>query len=347
MATAADERRNLAARGAWLANGVRGVRPLPPVTGALGSTLRIKLDPVGLLTAVIIRATVRVTIAGTVQTLANQSPYSLLTRIRLQDDQGTSRVVLTGDHAYALSTLYDRSGGAGQVGVMYQYPLVPTAIGADQLIDVTYRIPIVGDPWRDLRGGLYMPRQSQTYVFCDFAPQFQTAGDASAVYDTATGSVTLSTATQQPTIEVWQEFLDFGGPLPELDIRTVHYLTGAQAITGGLSAGTEQLIDYPVSRQVRALLLSQLVDDAQAVDNAQGFRSIVRSNYDTLKMSATEKYVQQRRYLNGNDMLNGYWFFTHAPELSARFSREFQAGFTPAVSGASQSLTFTFDSFGE
>jgi hypothetical protein len=345
-AAATDEKRNAAARAAWITRGIRGVRALAPAVGQLGGTVRVKLDPVGMLTALIVRATCRVTITGTVQTPGNQSPFSLLTRLRLQDDQGTNRIVMTGDQAYALAALYDRSSGVGQAGVMYQYPALPTAIGVDQLIDVTYRLPIVGDPWRDLRGGLYMPKQSQTYLFCDFAPQFLTANDDTAVYKTTSGAVALSTATQQPTIEVWQEFLDSGEDVPRLDLATVHYLTGAQAITSGLAANGEQLIDYPVQRQVRALMLSQLVNQQMDIVNAGSMRSVIRSNYDSLEMTGTEKFVQQRRYLNGNDLRMGYWFFTHAPEVTSRFSREYQAGFTPAITGTTQSLNFLFDSFG-
>ena len=346
MASAALLRANANARLAWTRDGLRGVRPLPAVTGPLGSTLRVKLDPVGLLTGLIIRATLRVTIAGAVQVPGNQSPFSVLARIRLTDDQGTDRIVLTGDHAHTIDALYNRNGGGRQSGVMYQYPLVPTAIGADQLIDVSYRIPIVADEWRDLRGAMFMPRSTQTYVFCDFAPSLLTASDDTAVYKGTSGTVTLSTVTQQPTIEVWQEFIDHEGALPDIDLATVHYLTGAQSITAGLAANAEQQIDYPVGRSVRALIISQLVDQLQAVENASSMRSIVRSNYNAFDMKTIEKYVQQRRYLNGSDLLNGYWFITHAPELASRFSREYQAGFTPAVTGAAQSLTFTFDSFG-
>lgn len=346
MPTTRDIARNAAVRAEWLARGLRGVRALPATPGQLGATVRTKLDPVGLLTALIIRATLRVTITGAVQVPGNQSPYSLLTRIRLQDASDNNRVVLTGDHAYALNALYDRTDGAGQVGVMYQYPLVPTAIGADQLIDVSYRIPICADPWRDLRGAMYMPAQTQAYLFCDFAPQLLVANDDTAVYKTTAGAVALSTVTQQPTIEVWQEFLDLTPDYPRLDVGTIHYLTGAQFITSGLSAGTEQQLDYPVARDVRALLFSQLVNQQQAVANLARVRSIVRSNYTALDMNGAERYVQQRRYLNGNDLRDGYWFMTHSPEVRSNFSREFQAGITPALTGATQSLNFTFDSFG-
>lgn len=316
------------------------------MTGQLGTTFRIKLDPVGLLTGLLVRATCRVDIAGTVQTPGNESPYSLLPRLRLQDDRDRSRIELTGPHAHALACLYDGNAGVGNAGVMYQYPLIPTAIGTNQLLDVTFRLPIAADPLRDLRGAMYMPGLSQTYLFCDFVNAFVVPNDDTAVYKTTTGTVTLNTSTQQPTIEVWQEYIDYGGALPVDDLNVIHYLTGAQYITSGLAANAEFLIDYPVQRSVRALVMSQVVNGLQARDNAAELRSLFRSNYTALDNVAAEQFVQQRRRLSGTDLKVGYWFLTHAPEVFARFSREYQAGFTPAVTGASQQLQFTFDTFG-
>lgn len=340
MPTTADERRNLAARNAWLSSRLRGRRPLVPVTGNLGTTVRVKLDPVGLLTALIVRVVAPVTIAGAVAEPARMAPYSLLSRIRLQDDQSNNRVVMTGAEAFAINTLYDRN--TGQVGVMTQYPIIPTAIGTAD-IDVTYRIPIAADPWRDLRGSMFMPRYSQTYLFLDLIPALQVAGDDTAVYSGAAATITGSNAT----VTVWQEFIDGPSDLPELDLREIHYLAGAQSITSGLANQAEQLIDYPVQRSVRALLMSYLLNGVTMdADTAMQMRTIVRSNYEQINMVADEQYVQQRRYLNGSDLPPGFWFFTHSPEIFPRFSREYQAGFTPLLGGGVSTLNFCFDSFG-
>lgn len=346
--TARDLQANAAARATWLSQGLRGMRALAPLTTTLGGTVRQKLDPIGLLTGLIIRATCRIDITAAAAIPSVLAPYNLLTKIRLTDDQATDRIVIRGEHAYALQAISERGAAMRQSGLIYSYPLVPTSIGANQLLDVSYYIPICGDQWRDLRGALYMPKQSQTYVYCDFNASLLLANNAQAVYvgDTTTG-IALNTSTQQPTVEIWQCFLEGSFPLPQIDLTTVHYLDGAGAITSGLAAGIEQMIDYPTSRYVRRLIMSQLVDGAQAIGNAQTLRSVVRSNYDVIRQSAAEYFVQQRRALQGSDLPPGFWWLEHSPELASAFSREYQAGFTPAVTGAtSQSLNLTFESFG-
>lgn len=341
MKVGSAEARNLVARQAWLGSALRGRRPLVPVTSPLGTTARIKLDPTGLLTALIVQVTCPVTIATNVGQPGATSPYSMVSRFRLQDDLGTNRVVMTGAEAYAVSTLYDRAPSQG--GGMVQYPLIPTALGAGT-IDVTYRIPICADAWRDLRGAMYMPKYSQTYLFVDLVPSLNTvSGDDNAVYKNVTSTFTPGS----PTVSVWQEYLDGGNDLPQLDVRTVHYLTGAQAITSGIGNG-ETLIDYPTQRSVRALIMSYL-SDGLALNSQAGLsmRTLVRSAYEQLHTSTEQQFVQQRRYLNGNDMVPGFWFLTHAPEVFPRYSREYQAGFTPATVGSNATLTFCFDTFGD
>lgn len=345
-ASARESQANFAARSLWLSQGLRGVRPLPGTTGQLGSTVRIKLDPVGLMTSLIVRVTLRVDIAGAIAQPCNAAPYTLCPRLRLTDSTGLDRIVVTGDHAYALQAIQERVAGLGQAGLIYSYPRMPTAIGTNQLIDVTYRLFVCADPLRDLRGAMYMPRESQAYLFVDLLPQLLVANDDSAVYRNTSGTVTLNTSTQQPTVEVWQEFIDADFGLPAMDVRTVHYVTGAQFITSGLVANIEQLIDYPTARRVRRFVFSQTVDGLQAQPNLAQLRYLVRSNYDALRMSGVERFVDQRRMLNGNDLQAGYWFIEHSPEVASAFAREYQAGITPAVTGASQSLSFTFETFG-
>ena len=344
--SAREQASNANARAVWLAQGLRGARPLPGTTGQLGSTIRIKLDPVGLMTSLIVRVTLRVDIAGAIGIPGNSAPYNVVTRLRLTDTSTQDRIVIGGDHAYAIQAISDRASGLGQGGLIYSYPKMPTAIGTDQLIDVSYRLNVCGDPRFDLRGAMYMPNEPNAYLFVDLAPQLLVANDDSAVYKQTSGSVTVNTSTQQPTVEVWQEFIDGPYPLPVLDLATKHYLTGTQQITNGLQANTEQLIDYPTARRIRRFLFSQQVDNQQAVGNLALIRSVVRSNYDSLRMSGVERFVEQRRTLNGNDLQQGFWFIEHAPEVASAFAREYQAGITPAVTGASQNLVYTFETFG-
>ena len=114
-----------------------------------------------------------------------------------------------------------------------------------------------------------------------------------------------------------------------------------------MQANTEQLIDYPVNRSIKRFVFSQFVDKQQSFNNLSLIRSIVRSNYDAVRVTATEKFIDQRRALQGNDLQQGFWFLEHAPEVASAFAREYQAGITPAVTGASsQTLTYTFETFG-
>lgn len=342
MAVSAAERRNTLAREEWIQRGIRGIRPLPPVTAAIGTTQQIKLDPLGLLTGLVIEVSGPVTIAGTVQTPGRQSPYCLLSQIRLADSLGVQRVVMTGGEAYAVQSIYDRQNGISQNGVMFQYPQVPTAIGAGTL-DVSYRVPIAADPWRDLRGSMYMPRQTASYLTVTLAPQLVTAGEDAAVYRDGGGTVVPA---GNFTIQVWQEFIDSAAPLPDLDVATLHYLTGDQQLASGLAGASEQLIDYPVNRAVRALVLTYANGGDQAIGWTTSMRQLWRSAYELSNLTATQKFIQQRRYLGGNDLPEGYWFFIHAPEVVPRYSREFQAGFTPFSAAAGGNLTFLFDTFG-
>ena len=334
------EQRNKAARDLWIARGLRGVRPLPPVSAALGTAQRIKLDPLGLLTGLLVEISGPVTIAGTVQTPGRQSPYALVAEFRLEDSSGTPRVVMSGGEAYAVQSLYDRQNGASQAGVMFQYPQVPTAIGSST-IDVSYRIPIAADPWRDLRGAMFMPQQTAAYLTVTLTPALVDAGEDTAVYKDGGG-----TATGGPfSIQVWQEFIESGAEVPALDVGTIHYLTGQQQIATGIVSNTEQLIDYPTNRAVRALVMTFSNNGDQSIGWSDSMRTLYRSAYEMTNYNAVQKFVQQRRYLGGNDLPEGYWFQIHAPEVFPRYSREYQSGFTPATVTAG-TLTFLFDTFG-
>lgn len=346
VASARDLDLNLRARALWTGRALRGVRPVVGVPISLGQTARIKLDPVGALTALILRLTLRVDIAGAVQVPGAWAPYGLLTKIRLVDTLGRARVNVTGVQAAIFQAIDDRLKGLGQAGYWYAYPLIPSAIGSNQLIDISWRIPIVADVDRDLRGLMYMPGEDQCNLFADLTDSLLTAGDDAALYKGALGTVALNATTQAPTLELWQEFLDGPDPLPQLDLATVHYLDGAQVLGNGLAAGAETLIDYPVRRSTRTVVINHLVNRTAGVDNLTQLRVLLRSNYDLARMTGSERIVQQRRELRGNDLLAGAWYWRSQPESYAGYARELQLGVTPAVTGTSQSIAFLFDNFG-
>jgi len=307
----------------------------------LGSTTRIKLDPIGLVTNLLLEVVAEINISVTATTASPMAPYNLLTGVRLTDANGKDRINCPGQLLWAINCLRKRTLEYRDAGVMFSTPSIPTAIG-NGIIRFYIDVPVAYGP-SDLRGALRADVSGDIYLNLDWDNVLLDNGNADRVYNGQSTSVVTLTSGR---VTVWQEYLYSSMQLPD-DVNTIHYIEGGLRITDGLMTGSERLINYTINRATTGVafifvnngVMSEA--DVGQVRLISGPSEIWRYNIDTM-------YAKQRDLLRGASLPPNFFLIYHSLPLQTMMARQNQIGFTPLnVSGAGNTyLGFAFESFG-
>lgn len=342
-------RKNL---GAFTATGVN------TATGGGGGSARVKLYNVGLGTSILVEVVANVTIGGATSTISGpQSPYNMISRVRLTDYDGTDRINCSGYGLQLLSrkrsallsgngygqfsnALFGSMTAAAGSNVVTQ----PNFLDPESLLTVGTRnirfwieIPLAYDPENDLRGAILMQTAlGEMYLNIDFVSQFQAAAaNVDAPFVAAGGS---TVAVNSITCNVFQDYLlmqAVGGqtPLPQLDLLTVYELIELRT-TDNIAVAQEKLINFPNVRSVMGLAFYYVNNSAMtaSVGDINRFRQIVNGNNVLLDNTDRSQFVTQRKLLRGSDLgASSYlWDFSRKPIETAVYGNV-QMGVTPAA----------------
>jgi hypothetical protein len=330
-----------------------------------GTTSRIKLFNVGIITKLQLYVTAALTIGTAVATPSAKAPWNLINRIKLSDYDGTDRVNLSGFQLFMLNCVRNRAlfgyHNTSAVTASFTNPVVPTAVASATLsffIDVplAYDVdnPIV--QLQDLRGSiLAQTAVGEMYLSIDWINTLITNGDVDALYSGgATTTVVGNPAANFITCTMWQEYLlpqavGPGGeiPLPQVDLMTVYELNGALKSADNIAVNTQKLIPYPNLRSV----IGSYINYVQATTQTQGkigaFQLIANGNNILRDHTELSQLFAQRTHMFADvDTVPGAYFFSHRDRpIETALYGNVQLGVTPTTVGATPYFEIAWESF--
>lgn len=323
----------------YLASAVRVQSYLGASSISLGGTTRVKLDPIGLITSILAKVTLNITISTSPASLSPIAPYNFVTGIRLTDTTGIDRVSCPGHLLWALNCLRKKTIEYGDTGVMFSSPSLPTSIGTHTItffldIPVSYRDD-------DLKGALRADVSGDIYIAFDWATTLVDNGNSESVYN---GSSTSSVTLNSGSVELRQRYLQSSLTLPDVT-QLIHYIEGNLRITDGLVANTERLISYPTSRAIVGAGLVFLNNGAMN-ESDLGTLRFVTGPSEVFRYDNETAYAVQRDMLYGSTLPQNVLILRHDLPVETRLTRQNQIGFTPASAVAGNTfLGVAFEGF--
>ncbi len=327
----------------------------------MGSTTRIPLFNVGLITNLQCYVTCPITIGTSTATASPRAPYNLISRVRLTDYDGTDRVNWSGFQLFVLNCVRNRipyginnegpivtAQGSSVLSGIITNPSTPTAVGSGTLAFLL-DVPVAYDPEADLRGCILgQTAVGQMTLSIDWAPALLTASNLDAVY-TAGTTVTLNAVTG-PSVQVWQEYLmpqSVQGqvPLPTIDLQTVYEMAGNIRDNANLAVASEKLIPYPNVRSVIGGYFAYMNGTQMLATDITQFRLIANGNNILRDDTQVSQIIRQRNYLEGDIAYGTYFFLHRSKPIETALYGNIQAGITPNVVNSGALIEFGFESF--
>lgn len=309
---------NADARMMLLQSGMQMVKQLQPQTGALGSSIRIPLERMGIMTGIMLDVTVPVdvTVAATASPFG---PYNLFNSISYTDYAGIQRVLTSGAQLHLLNCFRTRNLQnnsqkmfgyiPAETGIDTDILSLPTATG-NALLQFSVYVPCAVDPASDLRGAVL----SQTiygdhYITVQLPPNLVATDGLAAPY--TAGTVALQ-AGQQVSITAYQHYImPQGGVsnLPMIDLSTIYAVEGNFNDSSNIVAGQPKYINYPNNRAILSAL--HIFDNGNAgVHNGADLNRIVlMANSNTNVKEMSPRYLRRSmRALLSADVASGVYY---------------------------------------
>ena len=347
MSAAQRAASNMQQRQALLASAPRYTKNLGTFTSA-GSTTRVKLFNVGVLTKLRLFVQVAVTIGVATAVASKKAPYNMISRLRLSDFDNTDRVNASGFQLFVWNCVRARTyyGANNESAVaVFTNPSVPTAVGA-QTIAFFIEVPVAYDvdnpivQLQDLRGSiLSQTAVGEMYLSIDWNQSLvSVAGDVDSVYSGAGTTTVVPNGTNYISCQVWQDFLfpqNVGGqvPLPFDDLQTVYEAAGFVKSTDNIAVGQEKLLNYPNVRSVIGFYANYIQAGTLTQGAVGTLRVIANGNNIIQEDSELSQLFKQRLILN-SDILPGVYFKSHRERpIETVLFGNVQLGMTPLTAG--------------
>lgn len=352
---------NAGLRAALLQSAPRMRKNVATATAGVGTTTRVKLFNVGVLTKLLLRVTLDLTIGTAVATASTKAPWNAISRVRLTDYDGTDRVNLSGFQLWVLNCIrYDNFYGFNNgtsITAVFANPSVPTAVGAAQVaffieVPVAFDVdnPIV--QLQDLRGAIMCQTAvGEMYLNIDWITSLYTNGDVDSLYSGGATSTVVGANSTPITVTMWQDYLlpqAIGNqgriPLPGIDLMTVYELNGNVRSSDNIAVSTEKLISYPNVRSVIGAYFNYVSATALSA-NVSGVRLIANGNNILMDNTGLSQLYYQRELIQ-SDLLPGvYWRLHREHPIETALFGNVQMGLTPSVVGATPYWELAFESF--
>lgn len=356
---------NAAMRTLLLSSAPRMRKNVITATGTNGTTTRLKLFNVGVLTKLQLFVSASLTIGTATATPSAKAPWNLISRVRLTDYDGTDRINLSGLQLFMLNCVRTRAlfgyHNTPASTAVFTNPSVPTAVGA-ATVSFFIDIPLAFDvdnaitQLQDLRGAiLAQTAVGEMYLSIDWISSLYTNNDVESLYSGGgTTTVVGNPTTNFITVTMWQEYLlpqAIGGngevPLPPVDLMTVYELNGNLRSSDNLAVSTEKLLNYPNVRSVIGAYFNYVQAGTMTAAKISQVRLIANGNNVLQDYSEAAQLLTQRNYMYAdNDTIPGCYFLSHRnkPIETALFGNV-QAGLTPNTVGANPYVEVAWESF--
>jgi hypothetical protein len=301
---------NLSDRYALLASGVPQTVKLGTFGPYLaGQTAQIRTRNVGVMTGLRVRVTASVTITTAAATPSPFGPYGLLSKVSFLDYNTTERIAAPGPMMYAwLSARQGRPWmPTGQGSTDTLQTILPTATGANQVLEFNLNIPLAADHGHDLTGAIL----AQTIVGEQFLrltvnPNMQVDPYTPYLAAVASSAVALNSVT----FDVWQDYLQpQTNQLPLIDLNTVQEFSAMYTSTDNIVVGGTKYIDYPNVRRVAGIYFDY-INNATVTTNETDINTITliaNGNTNMREFDPLQLRKDMRNYLGG-DIANGRFF---------------------------------------
>lgn len=348
---------NAQLRSALLATAPRMRKNIGVFTAAPGTTSRLRLFNVGLLTMIQLLVSVSVTIGTQNATASPKAPWNIIQNIQLTDYDGTSRINMSGFQLFQINSIryrepfgYNNSGASA----IFTNPQQPLAVG-NQTVQFMINVPIAFDPESDLRGMiLAQTAVGEMYLNITWNANLITNASDDSLYNGGANTTVVVNTAPGISVQMWQHYLlpqpvgkNGQLPLPPLDLMTVYELAGSVISTDNIAAGQERLFNYPNVRTVigKHISYTKTGTTLAGLGDLTQIRLIANGNNILLDYTEFAKYFEQRLVTHG-DVVKGYVYLLHRnkPIETALFGNV-QMGITPANAGAGSYFESLDESF--
>lgn len=313
---------NAMARQMLLQTGISMVKRLQPITGTLGSQLKIPLLRMGIMTGVLLQFTVPVTIATAPAVASTVAPWNIANVISYQDFAGVQRTRTHGFQLWAAQSFKaadamssipaaNYAGGAGpSLNAITNILNLPTAVG-DGNITFSIYVPMAYNPDSDLTGAvLTQTNVGEHFINVQLANALVNADPWISPY--VSGDVTANGAVQ---VEAFQYYIQpqamDAANLPVIDLSTVYGFEGAIQNTANIATGQSVYVNYPNNRSVLSGLFNYENSSAFSADGSDvnGIILMANSNTNFREMSPRMLKETMRNMVNV-DMPGGSFFIS-------------------------------------
>lgn len=313
---------NIMARSNLLQTGVPMIKQLQPVTGALGGSMQIPLQRMGILTGVTLDVSVPVTIATAALVQSMFGPYNLLNRIKYTDFSGVDRVNTSGFALWALNSIRsaDLKGSAIATSALDNMGVIDTNIlsfpkttGSNNLNFQLY-IPIAYDQHNDLRGAvLAQTTLGDHYVTLQIANALIAAANGDNFVSPYNVGTTGTGSAGTITITAYQHYIQPQSPdpnlLPLIDLSTVYAIDGNFIDTSNIAAGMPKYLNFPNNQAVLSALFVYDNGGVGTVDGTDITKISLIANSNTIFREYSPRFLRgMMRDSIGSDLAPGTYY---------------------------------------
>lgn len=310
---------NMQARSNLINSGLHMVKQLQPVSGALGTSIRVPLQRMGVMTGIMLDFDVPVNITAAA-TQSPFGPYNLVSSISYTDYAGILRVNTSGYQLHMLNCfrghrlMNNAAKESGfitnaETGIDTNILHLPTAVAADTMRFSLY-IPIAYDANSDLRGAVLSQTQyGDHYVTITFAPGLVAADQFTAPYSAGTAALQ---AGQLASVTAYQHYImpqNGVNDLPMIDLSTIYAIEGNYTDSQNIVAGQSKYINWPNNRSI--LSASHIFDNGNSgtLNGTDVNKIVLLGNSNTNIREMSPRYLRnQMRYQLGTDTPSGVYY---------------------------------------
>lgn len=343
-------------RRSLIETGLYMTKKLLPVTGALGSTLQIPLERIGITTGVLLMFTVPVNVTAAA-TQSPFGPYNLAQKVQYTDYAGIQRVNTSGYQLHVLNSMKLRRSGdnadkmagyltGAETGIDTDILSLPTAVAAANMYFALY-VPLAYDPASDLRGAVL----SQTiygdhYVSVTLQNALVNADALIAPYTAGTAALQ---AGQSVSVQAFQFYImpqQGVNDLPAIDLSTIYGVEGGTTDSANIVAGMSKFLNWPNNRAI--LSATHIYDNGgSGTLNGADLNAItLLGNSNTNIREMTPAFLRRlMRQMLGYDLPSGvYYISSRSQPITTQLYGNVQTKFDIATANANAYFTSQYES---
>lgn len=342
------QQQNFLARQNLLQTGIPMIKRLAPVSGALGSNLKIPLLRMGIMTGVLLQFSVPVEIATKAATPSLVSPWNIAQTVSYNDFAGVQRTRTNGYQLWAAQTMKQgdalslipnsavSSGAVPSLNYDTNIINVPTAIGESE-VRFSLWVPMAYDPNSDLTGAvLTQTNVGEHYINIQLANAIRGADPWVHAYLSGdTDTVTPGSVTVQAFQHYIQPQNMTAESLPLLDLSTVYGFEGGYQLSGNIAQGQATYINYPNNRSILSALIN-FENNGQFTANGtdiSGITLVANSNTNFREMTPRSLRESMRNIANCDLAPGSYYIASRRQPILTQLYANVQAKFDVASIG--------------